>query len=306
MGVAQFGDGWIDPDKVKLVSDAVLRACDRLDGLADGIVSNYDGCKRAFDVATLSCARAGNAPCLSDAQVKTVSTMHAPLEFGFALANGIRRYPGWGFGGEAAPGTGPVGGWISWQTATAPPTLPPGPTSGRGWLYGSGTVQYFFARDPNYDVRTFDPARFADRLREVSALMDSTNPDLSAFAARGGKLIMYETMADYAQSPYAGIGYYKSLVARRGGPAVDRFVRLYVTPGADHMGVGAPSSIDMLDVLTAWVEKGKAPGNLVQGLQDTKPPFTTMSARPMCRYPGYPHYRGGDPSKAESFTCKAS
>ena len=60
-------------------------------------------------------------------------------------------------------------------------------------------MQYFFARDPGYDVTKFEPAQFADRLREISALMDSTNPDLSAFSAHGGKLIMYENMADYAQ-----------------------------------------------------------------------------------------------------------
>jgi feruloyl esterase len=70
------------------------------------------------------------------------------------------------------------------------------------------------------------------------------------------------------------------------------------------MGVGAPTSVDMLDVLTAWVEKGKAPGDLVQQLRETKPPFAVVSARPMCRYPAYPHYQGSEPAKAESFVCK--
>jgi feruloyl esterase len=304
-GVAQFGNGWIGLDKVKLVHDAVITACDQLDGLADGIVSDYEGCKRVFDVTKLSCARAGEAACLSEAQLNAVKAMHAPFEFGFALANGVRSYPGWGLGGEAAPGTGPVGGWVSWQTGTAAPTLPPGPTSSRAWLYGSGTVQYFFARDPNYDVTKFDPAQFADRMREISALMDSTNPDLSTFSARGGKLIMYENMADYAQSPYAGIEYYRSVAAQMGEASVDRFMRLYVTPGADHMGVGVPSSVDVLEVLTEWVEKGKAPGELVQVRHETKPPFVALGARPMCRYPAYPHYQGGDVTKAESFKCRA-
>jgi feruloyl esterase len=142
-------------------------------------------------------------------------------------------------------------------------------------------------------------------MQQISALMDSTNADLSAFSAHGGKLIMYENMSDYAQSPYAGIAYYKSVVDRMGQSSVDDFMRLYITPGADHMGVGAPSSVDMLDVLTGWVEKGKTPGDLVQQLQETKAPFAVMSARPMCRYPAYPHYHGGDPAKAESFMCKA-
>jgi feruloyl esterase len=303
VGAAQAGGGWIGPDKVKLVHDAVLAACDQLDGLADGIVSNTEGCKRVFDAAKLACAPGGATGCLSEPQLSTVKAMHAPFEFRFALANGVRSYPGWGLGGEAAQGTGPVGGWVSWQTGTAAPTLPPGPSSSRAWLYGSGTVRFFFARDPDYDVTRFDPAQFAGRMREISALMDSTHADLSAFSAHGGKLIMFENMADYAQSPYAGIEYYKSVVGRMGEARVDGFMRLYVTPGADHMGVGAPSSVDMLDVLTGWVESGKAPGDLVQQLHEAKPPFAVVSDRPMCRYPAYPHYRGGEAAKAESFTC---
>jgi feruloyl esterase len=304
LGLAQLNEGWIGPDKVKLVNDAVIAACDQLDGLADGVVSNYEGCKRVFDLSKLACQPGGAASCLSEAQLNTVKTMHAPFEFSFALANGVRSYPGWGLGGEGAQGSGPVGGWVSWQTGTAVPTLPPGPTSSRAWLYGNGAVQFFFARAANYDVTKFDPAQFADRVREISELMDSTNADLSAFAAHGAKLIMYENMADYAQSPYAGILYYKSVVEWMGQASVDSFMRLYTTPGADHMGVGAPSSVDMLDVLTHWVEQGKAPGDLVELLQETKPPFTRLATRPMCRYPAYPHYVGGDVAKAESFVCK--
>jgi tannase/feruloyl esterase len=305
VGVAQLGSGWIGPRKVKFVHDAVLAACDPLDGLADGIVSNYEGCKRSFDVSKLACAPGEATECLSEAQLNTVKAMYAPFEFRFALANEVRSYPGWGLGGEAAQGTGPVGGWISWQTGTAAPTLPPGPASSRAWLYGSGAVQFFFARDPNYDVAKFDPAKFADRMQQISALMDSTSPDLEAFSARGSKLIVYENMSDYAQSPYAGVDYYKSVVARMGQAGVDGFMRFYVTPGADHMGVGSPSSVDLLDVLSEWVERDKAPGDLVQKLHEAKPPFAAVSARPMCRYPDYPHYRGGELTKAESFMCKA-
>ena len=55
--------------------------------------------------------------------------------------------------------------------------------------------------------------------------MDSTNPDLSAFRAHGGKLIMLEHMSDYAQSPYAGIGYFQSVEARMGADATREFMR---------------------------------------------------------------------------------
>jgi feruloyl esterase len=305
IGVAQMDGGWLDEDKVRLVHTAVLAACDARDGLVDGIVSDYEGCRQAFDVASLRCVGQDRRNCLNAAQLKAVQAMYSPFSFDFPLANGVRAYPGWGRGGENAQGTGPVGGWISWQTGTGSPSLPPGPSSSRAWLYGSGAVQYFFARDPNFDPRRFEPARLADRLRQVSLLMDSTDPDLSAFAARGGKLIISEHMADYAQSPYAGIEYYRAVAARMGQGAADGFLRLYVTPGADHMGMGAPSSVDMMEVLADWVERGKAPGDLVQVTQRLAPPFEITLARPMCRYPAYPRYRGsGDPASAASFECK--
>lgn len=302
-GVAQFGDGWLPPDKVKLVHDAVASACDALDGLADGIVSDYEECMRVFDVDKLRCTAGPAVGCLTEPQVRAVQALHTPLRLNYPLANDVRGYPAWGRGGENAPGGGPVGGWPSWQTGSAPPTIPPGPSSSRAWLYGSGAIQYFIARDSQYDPRRFNPDEFVGRMRAVSALMDSTNPDLAAFAARGGKLIISEHMADYAQSPYAGVEYYKSVLERMGQPGADGFLRLYVTPGADHMSIGAPSAVDMVEVLSDWVEKGKAPGDLVQAAHELKPPFAVTATRPMCRYPAFPRYRGGDASKAESFEC---
>ena len=69
------------------------------------------------------------------------------------------------------------------------------------------------------------------------------------------------------------------------------------------MGIGAPSAVDMVEVLSDWVERGRAPGELVQATHDLKPPFPVIAARPMCRYPSFPRYRGGDANRAESFEC---
>jgi hypothetical protein len=305
IGQSQLQGGWISPDKVKLVHDAVLATCDARDGLTDGIVSDYEGCKAAFDVTRLRCSAGATTGCLTDGEIRTVQTMHAGVTFNFDLANGVRHYPGFGVSGENNTGTGPVGGWVSWQTGRAAPVTPPNQTSSIAWLYGGGAVQYFFARDPNYDLRSYTVDSFPARVREISALMDATNPDLSVFAGRGGKLIMAEQMADYAQSPYAGIQYYKSVVQKLGQPATDRFMRLYVTPGADHVGAGAPSSFDVMDVLSNWVEKGQAPGDLVQTAYKVDlPAISATMSRPMCRYPAFPRYRGtGDVNSADSFTC---
>jgi tannase/feruloyl esterase len=304
-GLAQMGEGWIRPAHIRLVHDAVLAACDADDGVRDGIVSDYAGCRSRFDSTKLRCTGPTGDGCLSEAQVRAVQALHSPYAFQFSLAHGVRSYPAWGVGGENAPGNFPVGGWRAWFTGEAPPVSPPAQNNSRAWQFGSGAIQYFYARDGKYDLRKYDPNRFRERILQVSGLMDSMNPDLSAFRARGGKLIMLEHMADYAQSPYAGIEYWQSVVARMGQAGVDPFARLYVAPGVDHVGTGAPANIDMLSVLADWVERGRAPGDLEVVAQDRVPPFAVSGSRPLCRWPTYPHYKGGAQNRAGSYECRA-
>jgi len=140
------------------------------------------------------------------------------------------------------------------------PRKPPTPNNGIAWVYGAGGIQYVFARDPKLDVTTYRPEEHQQRLLEVSQLMDSTNPDLGRFRARGGKLIMLEHMADYAQSPYAGIRYFENVERKLGKAETTEFARLYTAPGVDHVGSGAPANVDMLSVLVDWVEKGSGAG----------------------------------------------
>ncbi len=118
---------------------------------------------------------------------------------------------------------------------------------------------------PILDVTKYRPEDHRERVLQVSTLMDSTDPDLSRFRAHGGKLgvVILEHMADYAQSPYAGIRYFESSRAKRLGKSeTAEFARLYTAPGVDHVGAGAPANVDMLSVLVDWVEKGKPPGDL--------------------------------------------
>ncbi len=303
-GLATMGDGWIRPAQVKLVNDAVLAACDAADGVADGIVSDAVGCKKRFDVAKLQCPPgAGGDACLSEAQVRAVRALHASYRFPFKLENGLDEYPGWGVSGEAAPAFGPTGGWNAWWLGTTAPALPPAPTNSIAWIYGSGAVQYFYARDPNYDVRTMRIEDLATRIAQVSSIMDSTNPDLAPFQAHGGKLIVLENLADYAQSPYAGIQYYESVVAKMGKGAVDSFMRLYTAPGVDHVGSGAPANADLFPALVDWVERGRAPSRLQLVEQPVQAPFTVTRSRPLCEWPLWPRYRSGDPNDAGSFAC---
>jgi Tannase and feruloyl esterase len=308
-GVALMGEAWLSPAKVKMLHKAVLDACDASDGLADGFVSRYAACRAAFDPKKLRCPEGRDSDnCLSDAQIAAVETIHSPYTFPFPLANGITSYPGYNYGGEDQPG-----GIVAWITGPKAPVYPlPSPEEqGRTWYYGSGFVRYFVAGDPNFDPRKFRVEDFRARIEHISALMDSTDPDLSRFAARGGKLILKENMSDHAISPFNGVAYYTSVVHKLGQASVDSFMRFYVTPGANHGGAGLsaidgtalPQGVDLLDAIDAWVDRGVAPGALIQVAQESKPPFAVTASRPMCRYPDWPRYMGGPPKDAASFAC---
>jgi len=198
---------------------------------------------------------------------------------------------------------GPTGGWGAWWTGSAAPAFPPVPQNGIAWFYGAGAIQYFYARDPNADLRTYRMEDHAARVREISALMDSTNPDLGAFHAAGGKLILLENLGDYAQSPYAGIEYHRSVVQKMGADQVASFFKLYTAPNVDHVGTGAPANADLFPALVAWVEQGQAPAGLTLVEQEARPPFAVTRSRPLCEWPTIPRYRGGDPNAAASFAC---
>lgn len=303
-GRALMGKGYLTAAHVKLVHGAVLAACDPADGVADSLISNPVACKSAFDITQLACASGQSGEsCLAPEQVKAVQTLHAPFKFTEPLANGLDDYPGWGVSGEATQGFASTGGWPSWWVGSTPPAQPPAPGNGIAWVYGSGGMRHIILRDPNADATTYDPTKHMARIRDVSALMDSTNPDLSAFAARGGKLIMLEHMADYAQSPYAGIRYFEAVQKKLGAERVRGFARLYTAPGVDHVGSGAPANVDMLSALVDWVEKDKAPAGLELIEQSVEATPKTLRARPLCEWPLWPQYKAGDVNDAKSFAC---
>jgi hypothetical protein len=258
-------------------------------------ISDYDGCEH--DPAELACPPGGVADtCLTEAQVEMVRTVRSPLEFSEPVANGVTEYPRWPTGHES--------GWTRWMMgdAGASPDQAPGADPGGPPVanYGAQFVRFFLAQDPNISTRGFDPddPRWRERIAYVSSVVDSTDPDLSAFHASGGKLIVQEAMGDYGRSGYAGIGYVESVREELGAERADEFLRLYAAPGADHGGLGAPALVDWLTVLEDWVERDQAPGDLVAA--QTGEVNRTI---PACRYPEWPRYEGGDPSVAASYTC---
>ena len=310
LAVLQQSGGWINAAKIKLIHRAVNAACDGLDGLADGVIGAYERCK--FDPVTLRCpnGRDTGDACLSDAQIEADKLVHRQYEYPFPLAHDVRAFPGWSYGSEDQPG-----GMTDTVTGIEPPRFPI--TSARlqsvFWNFTNATVRYMFARNAAVNPFGFAAQDFAGRVREISDLFDTTDPDLSAFLGRGGKLILKGNGADYQRSVLQEVSYYKSVVAKMGQERADQFIRFYVTPGVNHGGEGqtssgmaVPSDVDLLGALDGWVDAGRDPGTLTQVTQAGVAPFAVTASRPLCRYPAFPRYSGqGDPHAAASFKCSS-
>ena len=301
---SQAGDGWIPPAKVAVIGKEVLRQCDALDGIADGLVSNYMACDRRFDpavtpnaLAAVRCEGGADAgeSCLSDAQIRAVNTVHGSTTYPFPLANGWTSFSGWPTGSESA---------TNWKTLQARPT----PAA------NFGVLRSRIIRDPNVNLLEVDLAKYAKELRQLSELIDAGNPDLSAFRQRGGRLILKVNTTDYSVNPRWVMDYYEKMRKTMGEGAVNEFVRFYVAVGLFHnRNVGrnpltnalVPGYVDFIAMLDDWVEHGKAPADTqVLSEMDTVPPFTVNATLPMCAYPLYPRYTGtGDPKAAASYTC---
>jgi Tannase and feruloyl esterase len=295
--LAQPG-GWLNNAEIDTLQAAVVGACDMNDGLADGVISNYAACN--FDAATLRCPDGTDTAdtCLSDAQINTVRALHTPFNFGFAVANGVTQYQAWGWGSE----NNPANNWRTWVTGTAP-------AGGLIASLGNQFTQYFIAQNqPGFDPLTFQASQWQPRIQAVSQVVDSTNPDLAPFFARRGKLIIVEASGDYARSPNATLAYHDAVRARVGAATADANMRLYMTPGADHGNVGntgwPATTTDWVALLEEWVERGAAPADkLTQVRNDAAAPFATNAIRPICRYPSYPRYIGGDVNSVASYNC---
>jgi feruloyl esterase len=263
-----------------------------------------------FDTKTLRCANGADTgdTCLSDAQIEADRIVHRPFAYPFALANGVKAFPGWTYGSEEQ-----TGGMIDAVTGAEPAHFPivSEKVQSIAWSNSNGFVRYMLARDAKFNPLQFSPQELAVRIREISDLFDTTNPDLSAFLARGGRLILKGNGADYQRSVLQEITYYKSVVAKMGQARADQFIRFYVTPGVNHPGNGVmasgaavPAKVDLLGALDGWVDTKKAPDTLMQVTQEAKAPFKLAASRPMCLYPAYPRYSGqGDPNEASSFAC---
>ena len=302
---ANGGAGWLNVAKTLKVQQAALAACDGLDGVKDGIVSNVESCRllNAQILSSLRCpggADSGNT-CLSDAQLATVRVIESPLQLNYPLANGVQAAGGY----NLLEGALVAGTYTTRDLGTRPvPGNPATSADANMYLTGDQWVKYFVTRDAGFDTLSFDPASpgsWTSRVQTVSAITDALDANLAPFFGGGGKLILLHGLADEVISPNSTIDYYKRLIATVGQAAVDANVRFYTVPGMGHgTGVFIPNW-DSLAALEGWVEKGLAPGT---GVAVDAVAGTYGRTRPLCQYPAWPKYRGsGSMDAAVNYSC---
>jgi Tannase and feruloyl esterase len=287
--------------KLKTLAKAVIASCDGSDGLVDGLISDPRACN--FRPETLACKESDGPDCLTSGQVETVKAIYADI-----------RTPS----GQVLPGF-PVGhedgtsGWQAWITGAGEPsaasdgTLSFGANAPLGFRFQEGFLRYLaFEDDQNFDWRTFSFERHGSKLAADAKAFNPTDPDLSAFRKRAGKLILYHGWSDPGISAYGTLAYYDAVAKAAGGQnQSDEFVKLFMVPGMHHCpGNGpGPNTFDMLTALENWVERGVAPTSVVASHATSG---TVDRTRPVCAYPMTAKYRGtGSIDSAENFRCEA-
>jgi feruloyl esterase len=276
---------FLTPDHYRMLHDAVLAACDALDGLKDGIVGDPIGCR--FDPGALQCKESATASCLTAPQVEAARKIYrGPRHTRTGAELYSPLYPGSELGwGQLAGGEQPLGIPVEF-------------------------FKYYVLRDPAWDYRTrplnYDSDVAASDRPEIQPV-NAVDPDLRRFFARGGKLLLVGGWNDAAVPPKVAINYFNRVVAVVGERQSRESLRFFMVPGMGHgPGTGGAENFDFdaLSLIEQWKEKGVVPERLIVGhYKDGK----RVGARLVCQYPRVAFYRGGglDPEQPDSFECRA-
>lgn len=260
--------------KLEMLNRAVMDACDYLDGVKDGILTAPHQCN--FDPASLLCQEEDSEECLTQPQLDAVKSVYAPVKF----TSGEIIYPGKAMGSEMT--------WMMFNSTQ------PSPVS-------LGTFHLTF-QDAEWDWRTFDIDRDTALADEKTGFINAIDPDLKAFKARGGKLLLYHGWNDFGISPDNTVNYYLSVLSKM-GPGQEDWLRLFMVPGMGHCrGGDCPDQANYMGVMERWREANIAPDSITAyHVTDNRVDMT----RPLCPYPQVAIYTGrGSTNDFENFTCE--
>ena len=295
------------------IAAEVLKQCDPQDGLKDNIISDPMGCN--FRAEELLCGASSDdyaaSNCLTSPQISTLHKIYTDS----IGDNQTFVFPHLNLGSEAQ--------WFLLQGNEPNPL-------------GPDYFKYFlgFGADWNFYDYNEDFQRLADKVQPGNA---SVGFDLSAFHAKGGKILSYHGDSD-GLIPTGSTPYYYNHVTRTLKPRgidVDEFFRFFLVPGMGHCS-GTPTNVnapwyfaggnqapvlgntaygvpgfrddkhDALLAMVSWVENGTAPDHIIgTKYVDERTQKDVMRQRPLCMYPKQAKYKGtGDVNKAESWECK--
>ena len=262
-------------EKLPALHAAVMAAC----ADPNGVIRDPRAC--AFDPASMRCPAGLDQPsCLTDAQIGVVRDEYrGPTDKdGHGLFDGGEPY-----GSELA--------WANWLVMPAADAAAPADSYAAGIGLAFLNEMAFMPNHPSKYALGAVPftAAMHQQLEQLGGIYNATDPDLSAFAANGGKLIIYHSWADQAIPPFASINYYRAVVGQAGGlPTAQAFSRLYMVPGLYHCPCGQPvdgdpaTTVQFMPQLVAWVERGEAPGSITLPVttQTTGAHLTSLSIEP--------------------------
>lgn len=232
-------------DKLPLLHRAVVAACDTGDDVEDRLISQPANC--SFDPAKLVCKDGQSAECLTADEAAVVAAVYdgpRDAETGPALT----------------PGQQLPGSELNWQGVFVPNSHDQMPFS----AIIVDPVLSYLAFQPARPEMTVNDLEFTtatlDDLRTRHPLFDATSPDLSAFEAAGGKLILWHGLADPHIAPANTVTLHDAMMDSLGAETVARFERSHLLPDVSHCSGGeGPSNLDLLTPITAWVEGDEAP-----------------------------------------------
>lgn len=305
-----------DQAKRRVLFEAAMQTCDKLDGVTDGLISNMQACNAKFNPSTarvnghaLRCPGGGDTgdQCLSDAQIKALKTFNTAITFGFPLQSGETQYPGFNVWGAdlGMINANPLQARVTFLAlGTAQPANPMPAAAPYLSVFWDQWVRFFVTRDQSFNALSLDPQQpgpWQNRISELTGIQDMNKTDLSVFYARGGKLLMAHGTSDVLVSTRATEQYYGRLQDTMGKEKVAKFVRYYEIPGYGHaLSTVFNAAWDSLGALDQWVEKDTPPRPQVVADTIGIPGRT----RPLCEYPLWPRYLGkGDVNLAASFEC---
>jgi Tannase and feruloyl esterase len=289
---------------LEVASAAILSACDKLDGLVDGIIDDYSGCTTrrvypALDAYTCSPSGAhGNTPhggqCLTSAQVEALKRIYG----GPRNSHGAPLYSSWYWdAGIWDPPTASGAGWAAWNVS-----LFPSPSnSAINLTLGAGAVPMIFTTPPavtpvagpngqeafifHYNFDTDAPKIYASTQQYPESAMGfmtgtpwGPSPSLQEFQEHGGKMIMYDAVNDGIFSAVDLVSYYNMLSENT--RHADDFARLFLVPNMAHCGGGPATSsfsANTLSAITGWVEQGVAPQEIIAANTNTSSPFPSSA-----------------------------